>query len=220
MGTYAPLISLLVPGLTVVVIVLVYALSQRGPAARKLGQPYSVNAKVDGWSGLARLTIEEGRLVFAFQLVNGASPYAETYEHVIRVPVARVRTVRVRDVGIEIDYDSLDGPAVLVVITRESGAKDRLLWELAVVAPAAVEAGIPADTPRAAATAATALPPTGHAAESSTPPEAATALRDLDARMTSLGSALAGPADRPPPPPPRSGLGNGLFVAPPRESDG
>ncbi len=218
MGNLAPLMTLLVPALTVIVIVLAYA-NRRPPPARKLGLPYSVNATVEGHGGIAELTVRDSKLCLAFLLASAGS-YSPAMYHTIRVPLTRVRSVRLREIGIAIDYEGLEGPETLVVITREQGAKDRLLWELAVVVPEAVEAGIPAESPRSAsAAAATALPPTGHAAPTGDTPDAARAVIDLDARMTSLGSALAGPADRSAPPPPRSGLGNGLFVAPPREGD-
>jgi hypothetical protein len=159
-----------------------------------LGEPYDV--ELDAWDNGGRvwhtMRIDERAVTF-----RSHAPFSRPIEFV------GVDIVRVHASWIEIV--SLDES--VRVVPRSYADRERLLWELAVRWPDAIHRGIdeipapPASTPA--------------------PPAAPGDVEHLDRRMTGSGlaSALAGPMDRGNPAPPRkSGLGNGLFVAPPEET--
>jgi hypothetical protein len=130
------------------------------------------------------------------------------------MPFADIATVRVHSAWIE--AETRLWTFRVVPVTYED--RQRLLWELALNCNAAMERGIDeaAGAERAQSAALKPAPVTSQADD--LPRAAATEsanLDGLDRGMSSLGSALAGPAQRPNPAPPRkSGLGNGLFVVP------
>lgn len=152
-----------------------------------LGEGYQVGLDVGG-SGLrvaSRLEIDEVALEFGVM-------------DRFTIPVAGVDAIRVRPSWIEIE-----GAGRLVRIAPGSYAdRERLLWELAVRCPDAMERGIDETPPRL---------PTQRAAASPLVDGSGSGASGL-----ALGSALAGPMDRGNPAPPRkSGLGVGLFMPPP-----
>jgi len=132
------------------------------------------------------------------------------------IPFADVATVRVRSAWIEVETRLWK----FRVVPASYEDRQRLLWEFALRCNAAMERGID-EAAGAERTLATALKPSPAAPRADEPPPAATRSGDtdsLDRGMSSLGSALAGPAQRRNPAPPRkSGLGNGLF--PIRDAD-
>jgi hypothetical protein len=117
----------------------------------------------------------------------------------VSVPLTDVATIRVRASAIDVETPR----AVLMLFPGSYADRQRLLWELAVRCPDAMERGID----ESAATARPA-PPAAAPLASDDPPRGPSGL--------ALGSALAGPMERGNRAPPRkSGLGVGLFVPPP-----
>jgi hypothetical protein len=134
-------------------------------------------------------------------------------------PFDDVTVVRVRRTEIEIEARWWK----VRVVPKDYEDRQRLLWELALRCNAAVERGIDEAAAEARAKARPLVP--APRAKPSASPDAPVALAppadpsrltDLDRAMTGLGSALAGPmTPRNPAPPRKSGLGVGLFPAPP-----
>jgi hypothetical protein len=123
-----------------------------------------------------------------------------------RAPLSR----RIDFVGIDVVHvhaswiEIVSGNESVRVVPRSYADRERMLWELAVRWPDALNRGIDAIAAHPAAPA-------------DVSPAAPVDVDDLDRRMTGSGlaSALAGPMNRANPAPPRnSGLGNGLFVVP------
>jgi hypothetical protein len=111
-----------------------------------------------------------------------------------------VASVRVRRAGI----DLVDASGALTLFPASYADRERLLWELAVRCPDAMERGLDESAP----------PPARPAPPASAPP--ASDEHPIGPSGLALGSALAGPAERGNPAPPRkSGLGVGLFGPPP-----
>jgi hypothetical protein len=174
--------------------------------------PVEVDARCNGsrvWHDL-----EIGEDVLAFHPLNGEGPFGDTLPDDLRIASRDVTAIRVRSTWIEIESTA----GRLRLVPRSYADRERLLWELAVRCNAAMERGI--DEAAGAERARTeALKPAPAATVSHDAPRPASTdsanLDGLDRGMSSLGSALAGPARRPNPAPPRkSGLGNGLFVVP------
>jgi hypothetical protein len=116
------------------------------------------------------------------------------------VALADVTVVRVRATGIDVET----ARATLILTPASYADRQRLLWELAVRCPDAMERGLDESAPPPARPAPPAWAPP-------TPDEHPSGPSGL-----ALGSTLAGPMDRANPAPPRkSGLGVGLFVPPP-----
>jgi hypothetical protein len=115
------------------------------------------------------------------------------------LPLARVRTVRVRPSWIEIAWPG----GAFRISPGSYDDRQRLLWELAVRLPDAMERAMDEDAERDRAAAAKRDAPAPAAADPAPP-------------VGGLASALAGPgASSNPPPPRKSGLGVGLFAPPP-----
>jgi len=165
-----------------------------------LGDPYRVD--VDPWDSGARIphTMRMGERGVEFR---PRRILARSFEF------AGVDVVRVHASWIEI----VSGDESVRVVPRSYADRERMIWELAFRWSAAVDRGIdetPPSVPRpdAIPTATTAAT----AATGDVPHSGASGL--------GLASALAGPMDRGNPAPPRkSGLGNGLFVAPPDDAN-
>ena len=147
------------------------------------------------------------------------------------IRLADVRAVRVRPVAIHIDAEHEGRPVSFAVKPCACADRERMLWELAVRVPDAVERGIDLEASKSAEAAPSARPAgsratlpatgparTGPAAAAPATLDARAAMSNFDAGMDGLGSALAAPASRPSAPP-KSGLGCGLFVAEPKDDD-
>jgi hypothetical protein len=116
------------------------------------------------------------------------------------VTLADVTAVRVRATGIDVET----ARETLILFPASYADRQRLLWELAVRCPDAMERGLDE----------AAAPPARPAPSAAAPPAEGEHARGPSG--LALGSALAGPMDRANPAPPRkSGLGVGLFVPPP-----
>jgi len=177
--------------------------------------PVEVDARCNGSRVWHDLVIEEDALVF--HPLNGEGPFMDTLPDDLRIASRDVTAIRVRSTWIEIE-----APGTRVrLVPRSYADRERLLWELAVRCNAAMERGID-EAANSERTMAAALKPAPvatapHDAPRPAPTDPAD-LDGLDRGMSSLGSALAGPAQRRNPAPPRkSGLGNGLF--PRRDAD-
>jgi hypothetical protein len=118
----------------------------------------------------------------------------------LRIDFADVTSVRVRRSGIDVRSRGAD----LTLFPGSFADRERLLWELAVRCPDAMERGLDESAP----------PPARPAPPASAPP--ASDEHPSGPSGLALGSTLAGPMDRGNPAPPRkSGLGVGLFPPPP-----
>lgn len=204
------------------------------PVARDLGRSYTLEVSLRGGPPiLCTLVVGEHRMRAVPHAIRawGAGPFAFGAELVVSFDQVR----RVVACASHVDVESIRGAELRVVELRPLYAdRERLLWELAVRVPDAVERGIPereSGRPAGAlpshgcvaspapAPLRPALPPTGPRLEGATPPQGdPRALTGLDDAMAGLGSALVG--ERPTTPaPPRSGLGCGLFVTEPRDDE-
>jgi hypothetical protein len=178
-----------------------------------LGERYPVelDARCNGSRVWHDLVIGED--ILEFHPLSGEGPFGDSLPDDLRIAARDVTAIRVRSTWIEIESTG----ARLRLVPRSYADRERLLWELAVRCNDAMERGID-EAAGAERTLATALKPSPAAPRADEPLAAATRSGDtdsLDRGMSSLGSALAGPANRPNPAPPRkSGLGNGLFVVP------
>ncbi len=168
-----------------------------------LGKAYLVGAEfaLGGSRRGAELTIGETEIVI--ETIEAELPVLPATEW--RIPTADVHAVRVRPAWIEI----ATADRRVRVVPSSYQDRQRLLWELALRCNAAVERGIDEAAAEASAKAESSVPsriedgidPTG-----------------MGGATTGLGSALAGPmTPRNPAPPRKSGLGVGLFPAPPGE---
>lgn len=168
-----------------------------------LGKTYLVGAEFThgGARRSAELTI--GETAIEIEAIEAEFPVIPGVEWCMRN--ADVVAVRVRPAWIEI----ATAERSVRVIPNSYEDRQRLLWELAVRCNDAVERGIDEVATEA---------------REKAPPPPPTKFEDgidptgLDRAATGLGSALAGPmTPRNPAPPRKSGLGVGLFPAPPGE---
>jgi hypothetical protein len=188
----------------------------RRPAKRELGRPFLLRVLAPRpharFVGTAALVVSEDALSFETD-PRGAGGLPE------RISTGAVRTVRVQPSVVEIEWEDASGRRSASLAPASFADRERLLWEMAVRAPAAVERGL--EEERTSRPATPGRPPAAAAAAGqSDVPSAAAAMADLDARMDGLGTALAGPGASGQRAPPKSGLGCGLFVAEPRDDRG
>ena len=187
----------------------------RRPAKRELGSPFLLRvAEVRPQSrivGVATLIVAADALTFETD-PSGAGGLPE------RIATRAVRAVRVQPSAVEIEWDDASGRRSVALVPANFADRERLLWEMAVRAPAAVERGLEDErTAQPAPRVSPGAPPAP--AGPADVPDAASAMADLGARMEGLGTALAGPGAGGQRAPPKSGLGCGLFVAEPRDGD-
>lgn len=157
-----------------------------------LGEPYNVTFEHRGRGNRTQGELHVGTddLTLLARLGDGTT-----------VALADVTAVRVRASAIDVETAG----ETLMLFPASYADRQRLLWELAVRCPDALERGMDEQTADAK---------TAPAA----PSDARVSTEDSDRRPSdlALGSALAGPMDSGNPAPPRkSGLGVGLFVPPP-----
>lgn len=157
-----------------------------------LGEPYQLQYEYRGTGARRAGELDVGEDDLSI-LVN--------FQEAVAIEFADVRRVRVRRTSIDLETEH----EVLMLVPSTYDDRRRLLWELAVRCPDAMERGMDEDVAHAKPQGATAPAVPASADEA---PRGSSGL--------SLGSALAGPMDRGNPAPPRkSGLGVGLFVPPP-----
>ena len=196
-------------------------------ADRRLGLPYKLQLGTGALAGWWTLVVTHE----AMELSPLESGFPWRPAAPKRVPLADVGLVVARPTFVEIVCEREGGRTVLAIRNAAYVDRGRLLWELAVRVPDAVERGI--DEPGAmhdvgappapgfvepTARPGSVLPPTGPRRSSSPVPlpDASTSVDAIGAGMDHIGSALAGPVEERRPAPPKSGLGCGLFVATPR----
>ena len=164
-----------------------------------IGEPYQVQFEFRGRKGRSAGELHVGKEDLSI-LVD--------FQEAVSIELAEVKSVRVRRTAIDVHTPH----EVLALVPASYADRERLLWELAVRCPDAMDRGMDEDASPAKSSAAPASrtqtsPPPAPDAPSGPAPGAS----DL-----ALDSALAGPVDRGNPAPPRkSGLGVGLFVPPP-----
>jgi hypothetical protein len=157
-----------------------------------LGEPYRLQWQAAGSNRRHGGELHVGEEDLSFLPVAGGSP--------LTIYVVDVTSVRVRRAGIDV----VDASGPLTLFPASYADRERLLWELAVRCPDAMERGMDE-----------AASPPAHPAPPAPAPSASEE-RSRGPSGLALGSALAGPADQGNPAPPRkSGLGVGLFVPPP-----
>jgi hypothetical protein len=159
---------------------------------RPLGEPYDV--ELDLWDN-------GGRIPHTIRFDEHGATFRRRQPFSRGVEFVGIDVVRVRASWIEI----VSGDESVRVVPGSYADRERMLWELAVRWSEAIDRGIDETTP----------------ATTSAAPVAPGDVADLAPRTTGTGlaSALAGPMDRGNPAPPRkTGLGNGLFVAPPGDA--
>lgn len=226
--------SLMVAAVAASFVLAIVLIVRTKPAARRLGMTHNVAVLIDAaavarghgidapFVGTMQVPCELTILGDAIRIIQRrpVAPHGPLLDE--SVELAAVRVVRVRPACVEIEA-SQDGALRRVRIAPSSfAARSRLLWELAVRCPDAMERGLPPDVrpvvpaaqgaPRPASSAASGV----SSGAASATPDAAAAMADLDARMGALGSSLV--HERPTnPAPPRSGLGSGLFAAGPAD---
>lgn len=167
--------------------------ARRGARAKgrwPLGLPYPAEVTERGAKATCQIVFDEESIVRESRLGLKAE----------ELPLARVRTVRVRPSWIEIAWPG----GAFRVAPGSYDDRQRLLWELAVRVPEAMERAMDEDAEKDRAAAARREAPAPAAADPAPP-------------VGGLASALARPqASSTPAPPRKSGLGVGLFVPPPR----
>ena len=223
--------AFVVPGLvvliaagTVAAIVSIRKRPQVPPAARspapgrtRLGQGYVLDALTpESFQWRKRLTMR-----FTADAIEITRERVLEYVVERSVPLRAIRAVLDRPPAIVVVYGGGDSgiPETRLPIVPGSYAdRQRMLWEFAVRVPDAVERGIGTSaTPREPTGTGRTLPPTGPL-RGTPAPAAGAGLTGMDDAMASLGSALVtGDSQRPAPP--RSGLGVGLFAAPPSDNE-
>ena len=186
------------------------AAPRRGCHARKLGLPYSVGihatSRSEGYA--TRATV--GADALSIELVAHA-PF-ESWMPCARIGLADVVAIRERGAAIALKWTAQGRTAEVFLRPITYADRRRLLWELAVRCPDAMERGLAPRVPGVAAGGT--LAPTGPRRSDPAPvASASVAMSGLDAGMSSLATGLAGPDEPKRPAPPKSGLGCGLFAA-------
>lgn len=186
----------------------------------KLGLGYCVQfGELTTFSGFWTLVIGEQSI--DIDPHGDEAPWAPDLR-ALSIPFGDIVLVRARASWIDLVCEREGRRTTFEVRNIAYADRQRMLWELAVRVPEAVERGIAtAAAPQrepvrrdrdSAPTHSSAL---GASARAS---DAGPALPGIDAAMTGLGSSLVAAAPRNPPPP-KSSLGCGLFVGTPRDTE-
>ncbi|MCE9634779.1 MAG: hypothetical protein K8T90_03650 [Planctomycetes bacterium] len=187
----------------------------------KLGLGYCVQfGELTTFSGFWTLVIGEQSI--DIDPHGDEAPWAPDLR-ALSIPFGDIVLVRARASWIDLVCEREGRRTTFEVRNVAYADRQRMLWELAVRVPEAVERGIGSATPTATPTATSAqtkTQPTKSSSGDAAPraAESGPALPGMDAAMTGLGSSLVADATRNPPPP-KSSLGCGLFVGPTLDSE-